>query len=307
VSIPGYVRADTFPSKPVEYVVVFAAGGSTDVISRGLVDIASKELGQAFVILNKPGGGGSVGVSYWASAKPDGYTIGTFTAGAAEIQPHLIKVPYDPLEDIEPIMQLFEYPQGFAVGADSPFKTFRELVEYAKQNPGKVSYGSSGTGGAPHIFTEIVAAKLNIKLTHVPFKGGAPAAAAVLGGHIMGTPCADFVPYVKAKTMRLLVVYNPKRLADFPEAPTLRELGYDLALSNYMGIGAPAGVPKDRLEKLYRVLKNAREDPGFKELLKKWSVEDVFRRGDELAKVIREGYEDRRQIIEKLGLRKSSK
>lgn len=302
-SMIGPAWADTYPSKPIDFIVTFAAGGSTDVIVRGMSPIASKELGQPIIVSNKGGGGGSVGTAYWASQKPDGYTVGIVSLGPMEIQPHLAKVPYDPVKDILPIMQFGEYPQGLAVKADSPFKTLKDLIEYARQNPGKVTYGTTGVGGAPHITTERLAIEAGVKLTHIPYKGGAPAITALLGGHVMATTVAEFVLQVKGGTARILAVFNPQRLSDFPDVPTLKELGYHVTLSNYVGIGVPAGTPKDIAEKLHKAFKKAYDDPSVQELMKKWTVEAIYEPRDELAKKIREGYKESGEIIKKLGLR----
>jgi tripartite-type tricarboxylate transporter receptor subunit TctC len=302
--LTGTVRAgDPYPQKPIDFVVTFAAGGSTDVIVRAMAPIAAKELGQPVIVSNKAGGGGSVGTAFWASQKPDGYTVGIVSLGPMEIQPHLTKVPYDPLKDIVPFMQFGEYPQGLAVKADSPFKNLKDLIEYARQNPGKVTYGTTGVGGAPHITTERLAIEAGVKLTHIPYKGGAPAITALLGGHVTATSVAEFVLQVKGGTARLLATYNPQRLSDFPDVPTLKELGYKVTLSNYIGIGVPAGTPKDITEKLHKAFKKAYDDPSVKELMKKWAVEAIYDSGDELAKKIRAGYREYGEIIKKMGLR----
>ncbi len=299
---PG-LAAEAFPQKPIEFVVTFAAGGSTDVIVRAMAQIASKEIGQPIVVSNKGGGGGSVGTAFWASQKPDGYTVGIVSLGPMEIQPHLTQVPYDPLKDIVPFMQFGEYPQGLAVKADSPFKNLRDLIEYARQNPGKVTYGTTGVGGAPHITTERLALEAGVKLTHVPYKGGAPAITALLGGHVTATSVAEFVLQVKGGTARLLAAYNPQRLSDFPDVPTLKELGYRVTLSNYIGIGVPAGTPRDISEKLHKAFKKAYDDPSVKEVMKKWAVEAIYDSGEQLAKRIRVGYREYGEVIKKMGIR----
>lgn len=296
------LSAEVYPNKPIEFIVLFAAGGSTDISVRTIGEIASKELGQPIVVLNKPGGGGSVAIAALANSKPDGYTVGSLSVGAMEIQPHLVKVPYDPVKDIVPIMQYGEYPQGIAVKSDAPFKTLKDLIEYAKQNPGKVTYGTTGVGGAQHIMMERIATEAGIKWSHVPFKGGAPAITALLGGHITAVTVAEFVPQVKAGTAKLLVVFNTKRLPDFPDALTMQEAGFNLSMSNYLGIGAPVGTPKDRLEKLQIAFKNAMNHPTFMEMMKKWSIEVIYNPGDELSKTIKEGYKVHGDIIKKMGI-----
>lgn len=303
VFIPFPAHAEIYPDRPIEFIVLFAAGGLTDISVRTICEIASKEMGQPFVVLNKPGGGGSVAIAALAKAKPDGYTIGSLSVGAMEIQPYLVKVPYDPVKDIVPILQYGEYPQGLAVSADAPFQTFKDLVEFARKNPGKVTYGTTGVGGAQHIMMERVAIAAGIKWSHVPFKGGTPAITALLGGHITATTVAEFVAQVKGGTARLLVVFNAKRLSDFPDVPTMPEVGYNLFMANYLGIGAPTGTPKDRLDKLGKAFKNATGNPTFQEMMKKWSIEIIYKPGDELAKIIQDGYKMHGEIIKKMGLK----
>jgi tripartite-type tricarboxylate transporter receptor subunit TctC len=301
ISVP--LHAETYPERPIDFIVLFAAGGSTDISVRTICEITSKEVGQPFVVLNKPGGGGSVAIGALAKAKPDGYTVGSLSVGAMEIQPYLVKVPYDPVKDIVPILQYGEYPQGLAVKADSPFKTFKDLVEFARKNPGKVTYGTTGVGGAQHIMMERIATAAGIKWSHVPFKGGTPAITALLGGHITATTVAEFVPQVQSGTARCLVVFNAKRLSDFPDVPTLPEAGYNLFMANYLGIGAPAGTPRDRLDKLGKGFKNAMVNPVFRDIMKKWSIEIIYKPGDELAKIIQDGYRMHGEILKKMGLK----
>jgi tripartite-type tricarboxylate transporter receptor subunit TctC len=304
LTLPSGSWAEAYPDRPIEFLVLFAAGGSTDIASRTICEIAGKELGQPFVVLNKTGGGGSIAVGALAKAKPDGYTVGALSIGAMETQPHLVKVPYDPVKDITPIMQYAEYPQGIAVKADSPFKTFKDLIDYARANPGKVTYGTVGAGSAQHLMMERIAMETSVKWSHVPFKGGNPAVTALLGGHITATTVAEFVPQVKAGTMRLLATTNANRLSDFPDAPTVQESGYPgLYMVNYVAIGAPAGIAKDRLEKLHKAFKNAMNHPTFKEVMKKWSFEVSYRSGDEVAKIIRDGYKVHGELIKKMGLK----
>jgi tripartite-type tricarboxylate transporter receptor subunit TctC len=301
--VSSHAQAQNFPDKPIEFIVLFAAGGSTDISVRTICEIASKELGQPFVVLNKPGGGGSIAIGSLAKATPDGYTVGSLSSGAMEIQPHLIKVPYDPIKDLVPIMQYGEYPQGLAVKADAPFNTFKDLVEFARQNPGKVTYGTTGVGGTQHIMMERIAAAAGIKWSHVPFKGGTPAITALLGDHITATTVAEFVPQVKSGTAKILAVFGTKRLSDFPNVPTLLEMGYNIYMVNYLAIGAPAGTPKDRLDKLSKAFKNAMSHPVFVEMMKKWSIEVIYKPGDETARIIQEGYKVHGEIIKALGLK----
>lgn len=295
---------DDFPNKPIEFIVVYAAGGTTDIYMRTLCKIAAEDLGQAIVVLNKTGSGGAIGVQYLAKAKPDGYTAGCFALTAMETQPHFVKL-YDPLKDIIPLMQVCEGPQGICVKVDSPFKTFKDLINYARENPGKVTYGTTGFGSVQHLTMERIATEAGIKWTNIPYKGGAAVIPSLLGGHITASGgVAEFVPHVKAGELRLLVVFNPKRLSEFPEARTLLEEGFHVSLSNYMGIGVPAGTARDRIEKLHKTFKRAMENPVFLKIMKEMSYEITYKPGDEFAEAIKNGYKLHGEILKKLGLTK---
>ena len=202
-------------------------------------------------------------------------------------------------------MQYGEYPQGIAVKADSPFMTLKDLIEYARGNPGKVTYGTTGAGGAQHIGMVRLEKEAGIQWSHVPFKGGTPAVTDLLGGHITATTVAEFVPQVKAGNMRLLATFNSKRLASFPDAPTTLELGYKVYMANYLGIGVPAGTPKAIVEKLGRAFKNAMNESSFKQVMESFSIEIAYRSGEELAEVIKEGYEIQGKVLKELGLAKN--
>jgi tripartite-type tricarboxylate transporter receptor subunit TctC len=307
MGIIGPTFADNFPDKPIEFIVIFTPGGVTDLSMRAIAEIASKELGQPFVVINKGGAGGSIGTAAIAKAKPDGYTVGSLSVTPMEVQPHLTKLSYDPIKEIVPIMQYGEYPQGIAVKADSPFNTLKDLIEYSKKNPGKVSYGTTAVGGTQHIMMERIAGEAGVKWIHVPFKGDAPAVTALLGGHITATALSGAFPQAKAGNAKILAVFNAKRLSEFPNVPTLQELGYNLSMSNYLAIGAPAGVPKDRLEKLGKAFKNAMKDPYFLENMKKLSIEVDYKSSNELERMIREGYKMHGELIKKLGLAEKAK
>lgn len=300
----GPLRAADFPTKPIEYIIIFAAGGSTDIVARLMSNLVSKELGQPVVVINNGGGGGTMGIAAMTKSKPDGYTIASLSTGALEFKPHMVDLPYDTLKDIVPIIQFGEYPQGIAVKADAPYKTLKDLIEYARQNPGKVTYGTTGAGGAQHISMERLALEAKINWKHVPFKGGSPAITDLLGGHITATTVAEFVPQVKAGNAKLLAVFGTARMESFPNAPTLMELGYKVSMSNYLGVGVPTGTPKQARDKLANAFKNAMGDPSFKKIMDQFSIEIVYRSGDELAEVIKQGYKSSGEILKKLGMAK---
>ena len=177
--------AQTFPTRPITLIVPWPAGGSTDTHLRRLAEIAARHLGQAIVIENKPGGGGMLGPGAMAkTANPDGYTLSQLHVGAFR-QPHLQKVEWDPLRDFTYIIGVSGYTFGMVVKADSPFRTLEDVIAFAKANPGKLSYSSTGTGTSPHLLVEQLAAKAGVQLLHVPYKGNADSTQALMGGHVM--------------------------------------------------------------------------------------------------------------------------
>src|SRR4030042_6631171 len=182
--IPGAVFAQgKYPTRPINFLIGYPAGGTTDVCARPLVAAASKILGQPIVVVNKPGGAPSVAVATLKTEKPDGYTIGILPSGAVLSQ-HMRKVPYDTAKDYTSIMQYAIYLYGLVVRSDSPWNTFKEFIDYAKTNPGKIRYSTAGPGTPQHLVMERLALKEKIKWTHIPFEGGTPAISALLGGHV---------------------------------------------------------------------------------------------------------------------------
>jgi len=175
-----------FPTKPIRMWVGFAAGGSTDVLCRVVSNVAEKILRQPIVVKNKPGAGGALCLGLLASAPPDGYTLATTSDTPFTRSPHLVSVKYDSMKDFAPIVRLGLQRQGIVVKSDSPFKRFQDLIEYARKNPGLLTYGSPGAGTTPHLGMEKIALHEKVKFQHIPFQGDTPTMTAILGGHIRG-------------------------------------------------------------------------------------------------------------------------
>ena len=203
-ALAGFAAAQSYPSRPIKYICPWPAGGSTDVVMRSLAESAGKALGQTVVVENKPGAGGMLGAIDMLNARPDGYTLCQIPHGAFRI-PHMQKVAFDTLRDFTWIACLTGYTFGMVVQADSPFKSIKDVVDYARANPGKFSYGSTGTGTSPHLAVEEFALKAGVSLNHVPFKGNADNMQALLGGHVMAASDATgWGPHVDAGRLRLL-------------------------------------------------------------------------------------------------------
>ncbi|RYE49934.1 MAG: tripartite tricarboxylate transporter substrate binding protein, partial [Hyphomicrobiales bacterium] len=259
LSVPA--GAQEFPIKPVTLIVPWPAGGSTDLSMRAIAETASKHLGQPIVIDNRAGGSGTVGpAGMAASAKPDGYTISQIPMPVLRL-PIMQDTTWDPEKDFTYIANLTGYTFGITT-ANADFKTWKDVVEYAKKNPGKVTYATGGAGTSPHIGTEQIALRAGIKLTHVPFKGGAESNAAVLGGHTMlQADSTGWKALVESGKLRLLMVWTDKRSPSFPDVPTLKELGYPLVYDSPYGIAGPKGMDPKVVAKLDDAFRKAVEDP----------------------------------------------
>jgi tripartite-type tricarboxylate transporter receptor subunit TctC len=298
-----------YPDRPITLIGIWGAGGSSDMSSRALVIFAEKKLGQPFVITYKPGAAGSLGVGAVAAAKPDGYTIGAVTFSPLTTSPHMFDVPYNPLTDFQYIMGYGKYMYGACVRADSPFKTLKDLIDYAKANPGKIKYSHAGNA-TPNNFGMIYLAKATgVKWEGIVYKTAPEYTAACLGGHVdvVSPNPIDVVQYIKAGRLRLLVSFCDNRWEWVPEVPTALELGYNINLVSWYALGAPKGVPKPIMEKLRTVFTEAVKDAEFLEIMKRFYAPVVFRTGDEFKKLVEEGYRENEKMIFELGLHKSQK
>jgi tripartite-type tricarboxylate transporter receptor subunit TctC len=300
---PGTTLAqDKYPAKPINFVIGYPGGGTTDVCARPLVMAAGKTLGQPIVVINKPGGGSAVAMAALKNEKPDGYTIGILPSGAVLSQ-HMRRVPYDSAKDFTPVMQYAVYLYGLVVKADSPWKTFKEFIDYAKANPGKIRYGTAGAGTPQHLVMERLALKENIKWTHIPFQGGGPAIAALLGGHLEAcSQTTEWKKHVEAGTLRLLAVYGEKRMADFPNAATLLELGYDITAPSLISVVGPRGLSPQVVATLHGAFKKAMEDPDFVRVSRQVDQPPMYRSPEDLAKHLVKMNEELDALIKKLGI-----
>lgn len=303
--LPGTLLAqEKYPAKPINFLIGYPAGGTTDVCARPLVAAASKILGQPIVVVNKPGGASAVAVATLKTEKPDGYTIGILPSGAVLSQ-HMRKVPYDTAHDYTSVMQYAIYLYGLVVQAGSPWTTFKEFIDYAKANPGKIRYSTAGPGTPQHLVMERLALKEKIKWTHIPFEGGAPAVSALLGGHVEAcSQTTEWKTHVEGGRLKLLVVYGEKRMIDFPNVPTLLELGYGITAPSLISIIGPKGLSPQVVEALHGAFKTAMEDPDFIKVGRQMDQPSFYRGPQELAKHLVNMNEEVGTLIRSLGLRK---
>ncbi|MFO1278865.1 MAG: tripartite tricarboxylate transporter substrate binding protein [Burkholderiaceae bacterium] len=297
-------RAQAFPTKPIKLIIAFPAGGPTDITMRSLADNASKILGQPVIVENKPGAGGTLPAQALQTAAPDGYTLAQIPLGVFRL-PYTTKINWDPVKDITYVLNVTGYAFGLVVPADSPLKTWTHFVAWAKANPGKLTYGSTGTMTSPHLTMELIAQKLNLELLHVPYKGSADLMQSILGGNIMAAAdSTGFAPQVEAGKLRVLNTWGAERLAKFPDAPTLKELGLDLVQNSPFGIGAPKGTPPAVLKRLHDAFKQAMEQESYVTALKRYDMVPMYMSSAQYQKFAQETFVKEKALVEKLGLAK---
>jgi tripartite-type tricarboxylate transporter receptor subunit TctC len=287
--------------------VPWPAGGSSDITLRAYAEAASKVLGQPLVIDNKAGASGTLGAATLATtAKPDGYTIAQLPITVFRL-PVMQKVVWDPLKDFTYISHLSGYTFGITTKADSPFKTFKDVIEFAKANPGKVTYATPGAGTSLHIGTELIAGKAGVKLTQVPFKGGAETNAAVLGGHTMlQADSTGWKALVDSGQLRLLCVWTSKRTRSWPDVPTLKELGYDLVFESPYGVGGPKGMDPAAVKKIDEAFRIAAQDKHVIETHDKFDMPVTYMDPAAYDSAVRKLYADEKAALEQLGLAKKA-
>lgn len=305
--LPRIARAADFPTRPVTLICPWPPGGSTDIQLRALAEATGKHLGQPVVIENKPGGSGTVGpATMAATARPDGYTLSQIPITIFRL-PYIMKATWDPLRDFTYIIHLTGYTFGVVVKADSPWKTWKDLIAYARANPGKVTYATPGAGTSLHITMEIIAAREGIKWTHVPMKGGGETTPAVLGGHVTATAdSTGWAAQVDAGQLRLLCTWGNQRTRRWPNVPTLKELGYGLVSNSPYGIAGPKGTDPKVVKVLHDAFKKGMEEPVHLKALERLDMELFYKNSEDYAKYARELYEFAKTEVEQAGLAKKS-
>ncbi|WP_375789632.1 Bug family tripartite tricarboxylate transporter substrate binding protein [Bradyrhizobium sp. Pha-3] len=261
-------RAADYPTRPIKLVVPYAAGGPTDVLGRLVGEYLGRDLKQVVVVENKAGAQGAIGAEAVARSDPDGYTLFVTAASIFVLNPLLYKkLPYDPARDFRLLSVITDAPLIMEVHPSVPAKTIAEFVAYAKKNPGKLNFGSAGTGGTVHLAGEMFKQMAGVEMTHVPYKGAGPALQDLLSGNIqlMFDTLGTALPPVKSGMLRALGVSSAERIPDLPDLPTIAESGYpDYAVSVWYGIAAPSKVPDEIAGKIKASLDRALNDEAFR-------------------------------------------
>ena len=298
-------HAQSFPVKPIRLIIAFPAGGPTDITMRSLADGASKILGQSVIVENKPGAGGTLPAQTLQTSAADGYTLAQIPLGVFRL-PYTTKINWDPIKDISYVLNVTGYAFGLVVPTDSALKTWTQYVDWAKANPGKLTFGSTGTLTSPHLTMELIAQKLGLQLLHVPYKGSADLMQALMGGHIMSAAdSTGFAPLVESGKLRVLNTWGAERLAKFPDAPTLTELGLDLVQNSPFGIGAPKGTPAEVVKRLHDAFKQAMEQDSYKTALARYDMVPMYMSSAGYSKFAAETFAREKALVEKLGLAKA--
>jgi tripartite-type tricarboxylate transporter receptor subunit TctC len=301
LTMPSGVLAQSYPTRTITLICPWPAGGGTDLHLRKISEIAAKSLGQPIIVENRPGGSGMNGPATMAkTAKPDGYTISQLAITAFRV-PHMQKVDWDPLTDFSYIIGVSGYTFGIVVKADSPLKTFQDLLDYARANPGKLSYGTPGTGTSLHLAMEEIGARTNVQFLHVPFKGQADSAQALMGGHIMAqVDSTGWGRQVDAGTFRLLATLGDRRTRW--NAPTVKELGIDTVSNSPYGFVGPKGMAPEVVKRLHDAFKVAMDDPENLKTLQQLDQLYWYKSSADYAQWAAETYRAERATIERVGL-----
>lgn len=294
--------AQNYPSKPIRLVVPFAAGGTTDLMARIVAEPLGKLLGQTVVVDNKAGGGGVLGAAEVARAAADGYTLGLATASSNATNPAINpKVPYDPLRDFSPIINMAATPNVLAINPSFPAKDFAGLLAELRRKPGQYDYASSGTGGIGHLQMELFKNLTKTFIVHIPYSGGGPALRDTLGGQVMiifdNLPSA--LPHIKDKRLIAMAVATPERLPELPGVPTFKELGLEpVNRPAFYGIYGPKGMPKELVQKLNAALLKVLQDPAVIKRIEATGSKVIGNTPEQFAQQLKAEFEVYKKVVD---------
>jgi tripartite-type tricarboxylate transporter receptor subunit TctC len=303
--LPGLprVRAQpAWPTQPVRLQIAFPAGGPTDLTMRVLAENASKICGQSVVVENRPGAGGTLPAQAMQQSKPDGHALAQIPLGVFRL-PYTTRISWDPVKDLSYILGITGYAFGIVVPSDSPIKTWADFVTWARANPGKLSYGSTGVLTSPHLTMEDIAQRLSLQLNHIPYKGSADMMQAILGGQLMAAAdSTGFAPHVASGRLRVLNTWGEQRLPKFPDVPTLKELGLPIVQASPYGLGGPRGMDPALIKRVHDLFRQAMEMPNHVEALARYDQALMPMDPAQYLRFAEDTYRREKALVEKLGL-----
>lgn len=306
--VPSAAAQSGYPNRPIRMIVPFAPGGTTEVLARIIAQRMGENLGQQLVVDNRPGAAGSLGTTLAVKSTPDGYTLLLTSLSPVVINVNMFagKPPYDPEKDLTPISLIIKVPSVIAVLPGSPLRTLKDLMSFAKANPGKLSYGSSGAGGVNHLITELFRVATGLELLHVPYKGAGPAVIALLAKEvdtIVSSPVA-IMPQVRSGQIRAIAVSNIKRSPALPDVPTIAEAGVPgFEATAWYGLLGPGGMPRAIVEQVRGALIKAMNTPVVAERLLAEGAAPESSTAEEFARMIRADIQQWRKAVEVSGAR----
>ncbi len=295
--------AENWPSKPVKIIVNFAPGGSTDNATRPFADRLSRALGQQFVIENKPGASGTIGVELGTKSSPDGYTFFVTGAPVITVIPHARKLAWDPFKDMVPVSYYADYTMVIAVNNDLPVKTVQDLAAYSKQNPGKLNCGSAGLGTLTHVVCERLKLSGGIDALHVPYRGGADALNDFLAGVTQIHSEPNVLPHIKAGKARMLAVVDRVRHPDYPDVPMIREIYPEIDIVGWFGLFAPVGTPVPIIRKLSAEMAKIAALPEIRTQFLALALRPNSGTPEDLAAIVRKDFDTYGKLVKELNLR----